>query len=55
MCVQSNDLHFVLNPKYQGIILSNSSMSETLSVESLANLPYLHLEKTYRNNAYFGK
>jgi len=45
MCAQSNDLHFVLNPKYQGTILSNSSMSETLSVESLANLPYLHLEK----------
>jgi hypothetical protein len=45
MCVHSNDSHFILDPKYKGIILSKSSMNETLCVESLANLPYLHLEK----------
>jgi hypothetical protein len=45
MCAQSNDLHFILDPKYKGIILNKSWMSETLSVESLAKLPYLHLEK----------
>jgi hypothetical protein len=45
MCAQSNYLQFILNPKYKGIILSKSSMCETLSVESSANLPYLHLEK----------
>lgn len=45
MCAQSKDSHFILDPKYKGIISSKSSMNETLSVESLANLPYLHLEK----------
>jgi hypothetical protein len=45
MCAQSKDSHFILDPKYKGIISSKSSMNETLTVESLANLPYLHLEK----------
>lgn len=40
MCVQCNGLHFI-NPIYEENILSESSMTETLNVQSLASLPWL--------------